>query len=1083
MKKRMLGLLLALCMVLTLMQVSALADGIDTAEQASQTGAEGPSVQAQPKGIAIQAGETHTHCLCGKTHTDSAYSDSNNVYHDNMTFATAWNDKNYFPTRKGTYYLTTDIVLSSTAKIDREDVTICLNGHKVTSSATGEAIDVQGATLTITDCNENPGYISAPNGNGINAVWGSINNNLVSAKVYLYNVTIKDCGGDAIHGDTSINGSVFYLYNTSILNNKGVGVYTSRGSTGQDVTIINSEISGSGSSGITISEKSHLTMINSKVENNGLYGILINATSEKTSTITDCTISGNVAGVGIWTQPTVIGGNTVISNNINTNNYGGVCVYDAPVTIKDNVKITGNESGSKPSYPGSGGGVYFNTKNYSSGTLTLEGNVEITGNKDVNGNESNLGIYGERPDPRLTVKSGFSGKVGLHLETYYPTASKPTNIASGNYVDNFSYDGGSTQYVIKYANGYTQIQTAPYAQEPTATNVDYDGMSHEAASGGSNWQYVSGSSVTRATDAGSYTAFVKPYDGMKWQASGNSDPVAIYWRIKKANPDAKYFNITAPANETVYDGSAKTVTATLKSGYSGCGDITVSYKYRINNISGWQTVEEIKNAGYYQYTVTVAGGDNFYSGSFTGEFHIAHAQQTTPVTITSGDTLAYCQSMKLTAEGGTTEYPFVWILNDANGEYISSSDIASIENDVLTALKAGTVYIRATRPGGQSGVYNYDDISSDVKAITITAGHVTVKADDKTAYIGDTALPENGYTATGLAEGDTLTGDASYKYYVMVDDVKTEVAPDDIDLTKAGEYIIEISGLAADTTKYDSEITYVPGKLTVTSKPNNNTGSGSSSSDNGYKITLPSSANNGSVKSNVTTAEKGDTVTITATPAKGYVIDKLTVTDKNGNELELTDKGNGRYSFTMPGSKVNVEVTFKAEAQQNPEKTGFDDVNDGDWYSEAVDYAAEKGLMSGVGNNLFAPKTDTTRGMLMTVLARYAGQDTTGGSVWYEKGMNWAKANGVSDGTNPTASITREQLVTMLWRYAGEPAGTASLDGFNDASTVSSYAVTAMRWAVENGIINGANGSLNPRANASRAEVAAILMRFCEMGK
>ena len=102
MKKRMLGLLLAFCMVLTLMPVSALADDAGIAEQASQTGAKGPSVQAQPKGIAIQAGETHTHCLCGKPHASSAYSDSNNVYHDNMTFEKAWNDKNYLPTRKGT---------------------------------------------------------------------------------------------------------------------------------------------------------------------------------------------------------------------------------------------------------------------------------------------------------------------------------------------------------------------------------------------------------------------------------------------------------------------------------------------------------------------------------------------------------------------------------------------------------------------------------------------------------------------------------------------------------------------------------------------------------------------------------------------------------------------------------------------------------------------------------------------------------------------------------------------------------------------------------------------------------------------
>ena len=121
--------------------------------------------------------------------------------------------------------------------------------------------------------------------------------------------------------------------------------------------------------------------------------------------------------------------------------------------------------------------------------------------------------------------------------------------------------------------------------------------------------------------------------------------------------------------------------------------------------------------------------------------------------------------------------------------------------------------------------------------------------------------------------------------------------------------------------------------------------------------------------------------------------------------------------------------------------------------------------------------------MLMTVLARYAGEDTTGGATWYEKSMEWAKAKGVSDGTNPNANITREQLVTMLYRYAGSPKADGKLDSFSDAASVSTYAADAMQWAVANGIVNGSNGKLNPQDNATRAEVAAILMRFCEMSK
>ena len=119
--------------------------------------------------------------------------------------------------------------------------------------------------------------------------------------------------------------------------------------------------------------------------------------------------------------------------------------------------------------------------------------------------------------------------------------------------------------------------------------------------------------------------------------------------------------------------------------------------------------------------------------------------------------------------------------------------------------------------------------------------------------------------------------------------------------------------------------------------------------------------------------------------------------------------------------------------------------------------------------------------MLMTVLARYAGENTTGSTPWYQKGMEWAKANGVSDGTNPEVNITREQLVTMLYRYAGSPKANGSLDSFSDAASVSSYAVNAMQWAVANGIVNGfTDGSFRPDQAVSRQEIAAFLYRYAQ---
>ena len=148
----------------------------------------------------------------------------------------------------------------------------------------------------------------------------------------------------------------------------------------------------------------------------------------------------------------------------------------------------------------------------------------------------------------------------------------------------------------------------------------------------------------------------------------------------------------------------------------------------------------------------------------------------------------------------------------------------------------------------------------------------------------------------------------------------------------------------------------------------------------------------------------------------------------------------------MPASAVKVGVSY-VKATETPSETKFNDVSANDWFASAVDYVTGKGMMNGTGSNTFSPNASTTRGMLMTVLARYAGTDTTDGATWYEKGMEWAKTNGVSDGTNPNADITREQLVTMLYRYAGSPTANGKLDNFSDSASVSSYAENAMQWA------------------------------------
>ncbi len=192
------------------------------------------------------------------------------------------------------------------------------------------------------------------------------------------------------------------------------------------------------------------------------------------------------------------------------------------------------------------------------------------------------------------------------------------------------------------------------------------------------------------------------------------------------------------------------------------------------------------------------------------------------------------------------------------------------------------------------------------------------------------------------------------------------------------------------------------------------------------------------------------------------------------------------------GKYTPIPVVPAGEPAKNPfnpnaGKTRFADVSSNAWYASAVDYVVDKGLMNGTGENKFSPNADTTRGMIVTILARLDGKNTSG-TPWYQAGQRWAMEYEISDGTNMTNAITREQLVAMLFRYAvknGLEAVTLSenLTQFTDASDISAWAVSAMQWAVGQGLIQGSNGQLRPQANASRAEVATILMRFCELMK
>lgn len=282
-------------------------------------------------------------------------------------------------------------------------------------------------------------------------------------------------------------------------------------------------------------------------------------------------------------------------------------------------------------------------------------------------------------------------------------------------------------------------------------------------------------------------------------------------------------------------------------------------------------------------------------------------------------------------------------------------------------------------------------------------------------------------------------------------------------------------------------------------------GSGGGSSVN-YSINLPSGIPNGKLTSDRKSASKGTTVTITVTPDDGYTLDTLTVTDKDGKQLVVTAASSSKYTFTMPAGKVTVSASFVKSGDAPCGKANcpvgrFTDTSVIAWYHDGVHYCVENGMMNGNSATTFNPNGTTTRSQIVAILWRLEGSPVVNsamdlsdvpGDVYYTEAVRWAQANGVVTGYNdgtfkPNSPITREQMAAVLWRYAkykgvdvsvGEDTNILS---YPDAMTVSEYAIPAMQWACGSGTVQGTtDGRLNPKGSATRAQVATILMRYCE---
>lgn len=458
------------------------------------------------------------------------------------------------------------------------------------------------------------------------------------------------------------------------------------------------------------------------------------------------------------------------------------------------------------------------------------------------------------------------------------------------------------------------------------------------------------------------------------------------------------------------------------------------------------------------------------------------------VTVTAYDAKSNTVSMDITpkynliavAKTGTNEEKVT--LESAQDAKVGSTEV---EVTLPEAFKGNKVYINHNN-GANLYVATADKTTGKVKFTTNGFSPFTFALSNPNvvAEVNGNAYKSLQDAANAAKDGDEIT----------------VVQNKNLDLTFNTTKSVKVTNKTNDkiTVKFNGTDKGVAAGATETFSYTKPSSGGSSSGKTTYKVTT-SAVNNGGVNASPSSAEKGATITITLSPDKGYKLDKLTVTDGSGKSVSTVKKSDTVYTFTMPASAVKVGVSY-VKATETPSKTKFNDVSANDWFASAVDYVTGKGMMNGTADNTFSPKANTTRGMVVTVLYRLENQPSTSAAsftdvasgAYYANAVAWANANGIVSGYGsgkfgPNDKVTREQLAAILYRYAqykkydvsvGEDTNILSYD---DAQSISSYAIPAIQWACGAGVVTGKSGSkLDPKGNATRAEVAAMLMRFCE---
>ena len=529
-----------------------------------------------------------------------------------------------------------------------------------------------------------------------------------------------------------------------------------------------------------------------------------------------------------------------------------------------------------------------------------------------------------------------------------------------------------------------------------------------------------------------------------------------YAGVQTGTLTAADFFTTAPAEAKITNAVPDSTPINMMStaGAGASGDFIYASKTNITAASNenWTITISSKNYTDITATLTFSPVDRTDAG----------------VTISSVPaSKTYGESFTLTAsvtDAGTGTVSWTWTSNDPSVLQVTGTGASA----TVKALKAGSATISAK--------YESDTTMGEQTTAPITVGKrvITVTADNKSMTVNGT-LPT--FTVT---YGNLPSGVQAADIFGTMASASTTT-----DGKTTGSFDITVT---TPVLKAEAGANYEVGavtKGTLTVNPRSSSGGGGGSSVSTYSVTV-GKTDNGSVSVSPKSASKVDTVTITVTPDKGYVLETLTVLDKNDKEIKLTEK-NGKYTFTMPAGKVEVKATFM---EDNSMLNFFMDVKAGDYFYDAVLWAAEKGITSGTDATHFSPNAACTRAQIVTFLWRAAGSPEPKGTgsfadvpadSYYTKAVAWAVENGITGGTgdgkfSPDATCTRAQAVTFLYRASGASAVSGNA-AFSDVATNAYYAA-AVKWAEKNGVTGGIGGGLFGSGNdCTRAQIVTFLYR------